>query len=111
MLHFAPFFSTPFELYALNSILLFTLFLSNFNFSDVLRFFFREGVRIEPHITFCVFLSTPFELYARTPSYFLPHFCPNFNFSAVVTPCYISGRFCPAKPKIKTLQPTPGTPH
>ena len=58
ILHFAPFLSTPFELYALNTILLFTSFLSKLHFSAVLSIF-REGVRIEPHITFRVVFVRP----------------------------------------------------
>ena len=64
---FCPIFVLPFECYALNHILFFTLFLS---------IFFREGVRIEPHITFFVFFYPFFELYARTPCCILPDFCP-----------------------------------
>ena len=54
-MHFARFLSTPFELYALNPILLFTSFLSNFNFS------------------FELFFSTKCQ--SRTPYYIL-RFCP-----------------------------------
>ena len=52
-LHFARFLSTPFELHALNSILLWPHFCPNFNFSAVLSIF-RHGVRIEHHVTFRV---------------------------------------------------------
>ena len=64
ILHFAPFLSTPFELYALNLILCFSLFLSKLQFFSC----------------FDHFLSRRCEI--RTP------YC-------------ISGRLCPAKPKIK----------
>ena len=117
MLHFAPFLS-PFELYALNSILLFTLCLSNFQLFSA--FFFREGVRIEPHITLCVFLSTPFELHALNPILLSTSFLSKLQFFSCFehfstrcqnrTPCYISGRFCPAKPKIKPYN-QPLEPH
>ena len=60
MLHFARFLSTSFELHALNSILLFTSLLSKLHFSAVLSIlFFRQGVRIEPHVTFRVVFVWP----------------------------------------------------
>ena len=53
-------FSTPFESYALNTILLFALCLSKLQFFSCFElFFFREGVRIEPHITFRVVFVRP----------------------------------------------------
>ena len=71
MLHFAPFLSAPFELCALNSILLFTSFLSKLQFFSCFEHFSTR--------------------------------CQNR------TPFYISGRFCPAKPKINPWNPTLNT--
>ena len=57
MLHFASFLSAPFEEYALNTILLFTSFLSKLKLFNCFEHFF--GVRIELHITFRVVLVPP----------------------------------------------------
>ena len=51
------------------------------------------------HVVFFAFLSTPSELHTSC----LKHFSTSCQSR---TPCCISGRFCPAKPKIKTNQPT-----
>ncbi len=109
-------------------------------FFSCFEHFFREGVRIEPHVTLCVFLSTPFNLYARTMLHFAPFLSTPFwiirpeplltvhvifvqtsifeLFWAFFltrcqnrTPCYISGLFCPAKPKIKPYNQPLRTPH
>ena len=57
ILHFAPFLSTPFELYALNPILLFTSFLSKLHFSAVLSIFFVKESESNPILHFGSFLS------------------------------------------------------
>ena len=62
-LHSAPFLCTPFEEYALKSILLFTSFLSNLHFSGICSEKVSESNPIS-HVF--VFLSTPFQLCART---------------------------------------------
>ena len=59
MLHFARFLSTPFELYALNPFSLFTYFCANFNVSFSCFEHFRQGVRVEPHVTFRVVFVRP----------------------------------------------------
>ena len=57
---FCVFLSTPFELYALNPITLFASFLSKLQFFICFEFFFfRQGVRIEPHVTFRVVFVPP----------------------------------------------------
>ena len=58
ILHFAPFLSTPFEFFALNPSYFLPHFCPNFNFSAVFSIF-RQGVRIEPHVTFRVVFVRP----------------------------------------------------
>ena len=55
-MNFASFLSTPFELYALNTILLFTLFLSNFIF-QLFWVFFDKVSESNPMLHFGSFLS------------------------------------------------------
>ena len=60
MLHFVPFLSIPFGVYALNSFLLFTSFSSNLQFISCFEhYFFQESVRMEPQIIsgFCFWLK------------------------------------------------------
>ena len=57
MLHFAPFLSTPFELYALNSILLFYLIFVNTSFFSCFEHFFDDVSESNPMLHFGSFLS------------------------------------------------------
>ena len=93
ILHFAFFCPPLFELYALN-----------------------------PMLYFARFLSTPFELYALNSILLLTLFLSKLQFFSCFehfstrcqnrTPCYISGRFCPVKSKIKPYnQPLLNTEH
>ena len=59
VLKWNPEIKVDFSFYALNSILLFTLFLSNFIFQLFLSIF-REGVRIEPPYYILRFFVHPF---------------------------------------------------
>ena len=51
---FCPIFVHPLEFFALNAILFFTSFLSKVQIFSCFEHFFRQGVRIEPHVAFRV---------------------------------------------------------
>ena len=55
MLHFAPFLSTPFELYALNPMLHFAPFLSKLQFFSCFEHFFDKVSESNPILHFAFF--------------------------------------------------------